>query len=170
MSDPWPQASGHNVNTLSNPYHRLANTSGIPLHDHEQSMVRRHLSTPPPPPYIQLLNASNPLSIYPRVLEKRSARQEQEKYERQQLKKRNKLMTLGGIGTLPRRAAVRQRDSDARRPLHLQVLRRRPRPEPSEGNREVICQGAQAEAGVFTERKSLSLFFPLSCPFFPLPL
>ncbi|KAI9900060.1 hypothetical protein N3K66_004322 [Trichothecium roseum] len=39
MSDPWPQASGHKVNTLSNPYHRLANTSGIPLHDHEQSMV-----------------------------------------------------------------------------------------------------------------------------------
>jgi hypothetical protein len=39
MSAPWQQTSGYNVNTLSNPYHRLMNTSGIPFHDHARSLV-----------------------------------------------------------------------------------------------------------------------------------
>ncbi|VUC21779.1 unnamed protein product [Clonostachys rosea] len=38
MSAPWPQTSGYNVNTLSNPYHRLMNTSGVPFRDHARSM------------------------------------------------------------------------------------------------------------------------------------
>uniref|UniRef100_A0A0B7K7Q5 rRNA methyltransferase 2, mitochondrial n=1 Tax=Bionectria ochroleuca TaxID=29856 RepID=A0A0B7K7Q5_BIOOC len=38
MSAPWQQTSGYNVNTLSNPYHRLMNTSGIPFHDHARSL------------------------------------------------------------------------------------------------------------------------------------
>ncbi|CAH0004679.1 unnamed protein product [Clonostachys byssicola] len=38
MSAPWQQTSGYNVNTLSNPYHRLMNTSGIPFHDQARSL------------------------------------------------------------------------------------------------------------------------------------
>ncbi|KLU83666.1 ribosomal RNA methyltransferase MRM2, variant [Magnaporthiopsis poae ATCC 64411] len=38
MSEPWPQTSGFRVNTLSNPYHRLMNTSGISFRDHAGSM------------------------------------------------------------------------------------------------------------------------------------
>ncbi|KAL8349876.1 hypothetical protein RB598_005298 [Gaeumannomyces tritici] len=38
MSEPWPQTSGFRVNTLSNPYRRLMNTSGIPFRDHAGSM------------------------------------------------------------------------------------------------------------------------------------
>lgn len=39
MSEPWPQTSGFGVNALSNPYHRLMNTSGISFRDHAGSMV-----------------------------------------------------------------------------------------------------------------------------------
>lgn len=39
MSAPWEQTSGFNMNTLSNPYHRLMNTSGMPFRDHAGSMV-----------------------------------------------------------------------------------------------------------------------------------
>lgn len=39
MSAPWEQTSGFNVNSLSNPYRRLMNTSGIAFRDHAGSMV-----------------------------------------------------------------------------------------------------------------------------------
>lgn len=39
MSEPWEQTSGFNLNSLSNPYHRLMNTSGIAFRDHAGSMV-----------------------------------------------------------------------------------------------------------------------------------
>lgn len=39
MSAPWEQTSGFNVNSLSNPYHRLMNTSGVAFRDHAGSMV-----------------------------------------------------------------------------------------------------------------------------------
>ncbi|KPM44609.1 hypothetical protein AK830_g1942 [Neonectria ditissima] len=38
MSAPWEQTSGFSVNTLSNPYHRLMNTSGNTFRDHAGSM------------------------------------------------------------------------------------------------------------------------------------
>ncbi|KAK7429669.1 2' O-ribose methyltransferase [Neonectria magnoliae] len=38
MSAPWEQTSGFNVNTLSNPYDRLMNTSGNSFRDHAGSM------------------------------------------------------------------------------------------------------------------------------------
>ncbi|KAJ3524796.1 hypothetical protein NM208_g11910 [Fusarium decemcellulare] len=38
MSAPWEQTSGFNVNSLSNPYHRLMNTSGNAFRDHTGSM------------------------------------------------------------------------------------------------------------------------------------
>lgn len=42
MSAPWEQTTGFNVNTLSNPYHRLMNTSGNAFRDHAGSMVGNH--------------------------------------------------------------------------------------------------------------------------------
>lgn len=41
MSAPWDQTSGFNVNSLSNPYYRLMNTSGMAFRDHAGSMVSR---------------------------------------------------------------------------------------------------------------------------------
>ncbi|KAJ2977293.1 hypothetical protein NUW58_g7852 [Xylaria curta] len=38
MSDPWLQTSGFSSNTLSNPYHRMMNTSGMSFRDHAGSM------------------------------------------------------------------------------------------------------------------------------------
>ncbi|CAN8105926.1 unnamed protein product [Discula destructiva] len=38
MSEPWPQTTGFMSNTLSNPYRRLMNTSGIGFRDHAGSM------------------------------------------------------------------------------------------------------------------------------------
>ncbi|KAL2687526.1 hypothetical protein Neosp_005087 [[Neocosmospora] mangrovei] len=38
MSAPWDQTSGFYVNSLSNPYHRLMNTSGNAFRDHAGSM------------------------------------------------------------------------------------------------------------------------------------
>jgi len=38
MSAPWPQTSGFSVNSISNPYDRMMNTSGIPFRDHAGSM------------------------------------------------------------------------------------------------------------------------------------
>ncbi|KAK0616307.1 FtsJ-like methyltransferase-domain-containing protein [Immersiella caudata] len=38
MSEPWPQTHGFSVNSLSNPYRRLMNTSGIAFKDHAGSM------------------------------------------------------------------------------------------------------------------------------------
>ncbi|TQV93887.1 cell division cycle protein [Cordyceps javanica] len=38
MSAPWEQTSGFNVNSLSNPYYRLMNTSGVAFRDHAGSM------------------------------------------------------------------------------------------------------------------------------------
>lgn len=39
MSEPWHQTTGYTANTLSNPYHRLMNTSGNAFRDHAGSMV-----------------------------------------------------------------------------------------------------------------------------------
>lgn len=39
MSAPWEQTTGFSVNTLSNPYRRLMNTSGMAFRDHAGSMV-----------------------------------------------------------------------------------------------------------------------------------
>ncbi|POR36106.1 rRNA methyltransferase 2, mitochondrial [Tolypocladium paradoxum] len=38
MSEPWHQTTGYTANTLSNPYHRLMNTSGNAFRDHAGSM------------------------------------------------------------------------------------------------------------------------------------
>ncbi|OAQ65821.1 ribosomal RNA methyltransferase MRM2 [Pochonia chlamydosporia 170] len=38
MSAPWDQTSGYTSNTLTNPYHRLMNTSGVAFRDHAGSM------------------------------------------------------------------------------------------------------------------------------------
>ncbi|KAL1903312.1 2' O-ribose methyltransferase [Sporothrix stenoceras] len=38
MSEPWPQTYGFWLNTLSNPYNRMMNTSGNPFRDHAGSM------------------------------------------------------------------------------------------------------------------------------------
>ncbi|KAJ8109349.1 hypothetical protein ONZ43_g6161 [Nemania bipapillata] len=38
MSDPWLQTSGFSSNTLSNPYYRMMNTSGMSFRDHAGSM------------------------------------------------------------------------------------------------------------------------------------
>lgn len=42
MSEPWPQTSGFTRNTLSKPYRRLMNTSGMPFRDHVGSMALCH--------------------------------------------------------------------------------------------------------------------------------
>ena len=39
MSDPWPQTSGYHIRSLSAPYSRMMNTSGISFRDHAGSMV-----------------------------------------------------------------------------------------------------------------------------------
>lgn len=39
MSAPWEQTTSFNSNSLSNPYHRLMNTSGVAFRDHAGSMV-----------------------------------------------------------------------------------------------------------------------------------
>lgn len=46
MSEPWHQTTGYTANTLSNPYHRLMNTSGNAFRDHAGSMVSEPLSPP----------------------------------------------------------------------------------------------------------------------------
>ena len=38
MSAPWPQTYGFWLDTLSNPYHRMMNTSGNSFRDHAGSM------------------------------------------------------------------------------------------------------------------------------------
>ncbi|KAK1774584.1 ribosomal RNA methyltransferase FtsJ domain-containing protein [Copromyces sp. CBS 386.78] len=38
MSEPWPQTSGFSLKTMSNPYNRMMNTSGISFKDHAGSM------------------------------------------------------------------------------------------------------------------------------------
>lgn len=42
MSEPWPQTTSFMSNTLSNPYHRLMNTSGMAFRDHAGSMDLCH--------------------------------------------------------------------------------------------------------------------------------
>ena len=49
MSAPWEQTTGFSVNTLSNPYHRLMNTSGMAFRDHAGSMVSCEQSDPQQP-------------------------------------------------------------------------------------------------------------------------
>jgi len=38
MSEPWIQTTGFSKNSLSNPYHRMMNTSGMAFRDHAGSM------------------------------------------------------------------------------------------------------------------------------------
>jgi len=38
MSEPWPQTAGFSSRTLSNPYDRMMNTSGMSFRDHAGSM------------------------------------------------------------------------------------------------------------------------------------
>lgn len=40
MSEPWAQTDGFWKRSLSNPYYRMMNTSGMPFRDHAGSMVR----------------------------------------------------------------------------------------------------------------------------------
>lgn len=40
MSDPWPQTASSWIRSVSNPYHRMMNTSGMAFRDHAGSMVR----------------------------------------------------------------------------------------------------------------------------------
>lgn len=42
MSEPWDQTTGFYKKSLSDPYFRLMNTSGIAFKDHAGSMVIRH--------------------------------------------------------------------------------------------------------------------------------
>lgn len=39
MSEPWDQISGYNSRSISDPYSRMMNTSGIAFKDHAGSMV-----------------------------------------------------------------------------------------------------------------------------------
>jgi 21S rRNA (uridine2791-2'-O)-methyltransferase len=43
MSAPWEQTSGFWKRSLSDPYHRMMNTSGMSFRDHAGSMVRTHM-------------------------------------------------------------------------------------------------------------------------------
>lgn len=45
MSEPWPLATSTWVKSVSNPYRRMLNTSGIAARDHGGSMVRPSLRT-----------------------------------------------------------------------------------------------------------------------------
>ena len=40
MCEPWEQTDGFYKRTLSDPYYRMMNTTGIPFRDHAGSMVR----------------------------------------------------------------------------------------------------------------------------------
>lgn len=40
MSEPWPQTASMWIKSVSNPYRRMMNTSGMPFRDHAGSMVR----------------------------------------------------------------------------------------------------------------------------------
>lgn len=44
MSAPWEQTEGFWIKSISNPYYRMMNTSGMPFRDHAGSMVRCFLS------------------------------------------------------------------------------------------------------------------------------
>ena len=39
MSEPWPQTTSTWIKSVSNPYRRMMNTSGMPFRDHAGSMV-----------------------------------------------------------------------------------------------------------------------------------
>lgn len=42
MSEPWAQTDGFWKRSLSDPYYRMMNTSGMSFRDHAGSMVKRH--------------------------------------------------------------------------------------------------------------------------------
>ena len=46
MSEPWDQTTGFYKRSLSDPYHRMMNTSGISFRDHAGSMVSNFLVGP----------------------------------------------------------------------------------------------------------------------------
>lgn len=48
MSEPWAQTEGFWKRSLSDPYYRMMNTSGMSFRDHAGSMVNKVLSTPFP--------------------------------------------------------------------------------------------------------------------------
>ena len=43
MSEPWPQTASTWIRSVSNPYYRMMNTSGMAFRDHAGSMVRTHI-------------------------------------------------------------------------------------------------------------------------------
>lgn len=45
MSEPWDQVAGFYKKSLSDPYFRLMNTSGVPFRDHAGSMVSNDYDT-----------------------------------------------------------------------------------------------------------------------------
>ena len=45
MSEPWPQTSSMWIKSVSNPYRRMMNTSGMPFRDHAGSMVSKASTT-----------------------------------------------------------------------------------------------------------------------------
>ena len=57
MSAPWPQTHGFSIRSLSNPYARMMNTSGITFKDHAGSMVRSHP--------LACISPPSPISTYP---------------------------------------------------------------------------------------------------------
>lgn len=46
MSAPWEQTEGFWIKSISNPYYRMMNTSGMPFRDHAGSMVSYFLDFP----------------------------------------------------------------------------------------------------------------------------
>jgi len=66
MSAPWPQTAGFSVKTLSNPYIRMMNTSGMSFRDHAGSMVRPTVHATPrltPHKSLVLTSSINPQDL-----------------------------------------------------------------------------------------------------------
>lgn len=67
MSAPWPQTSGFWKRSLSGPYYRLMDTSGIPFRDHAGSMVAFSLRFIRVWPISADWNSTGPLQCRPRL-------------------------------------------------------------------------------------------------------
>lgn len=157
MSAPWDQTSGFSANTLSNPYRRLMNTSGIAFRDHAGSMVSLVLLAAPPKkalPFslpIPVLSLTACLSLpsppfYPPPLHALS-------------------WGMGGgtgggglpmrpfinVGSLYRCPSIRCRHPKTGRPPHLQVLPGFRRQGPRAALEETVCQSAPREARIITK-------------------
>lgn len=58
MCEPWPQTTGTWIKSVSDPYRRMMNTSGIGFKDHAGSMVRFHPASILPPPQSHRIRAN----------------------------------------------------------------------------------------------------------------